>query len=128
MLELRNDVVALFSRLHPLHKTLQALAPQPEMVDALWEHPGKEQGIVTNMFPHLLFAIKRWSRPIDRIRFEHHFAQVGQRAIGLIVNLEQLIRLAKLSEQVRHIRDYFRIPDPDLLGIMPSHQFLKKLP
>ena len=57
VLELRDDVIALFAGLHPIDKILQALTAQPKTVDALGKHSGKEQSIVANVLADLAFAV-----------------------------------------------------------------------
>ena len=79
------------------------------------------------MLAHLAFAVERRRRPVDGIGLQQHFAQVGEGTVGHVMNLEQLVSLAELGQQVRHIRDHLRIADPNLLRIVAAYQFLKKL-
>jgi hypothetical protein len=65
--ELGNDVVALFSRLHPIHEIFHTIAAEPERVDAFREHTGKKQRVVADMLAYLAFAIERRRRPEHRI-------------------------------------------------------------
>ena len=65
--ELRNDVIAFFPGLHPVDKALQAIATQPEVIDALGKHAGEKEGVVADVFADLAFAIERGSWPEYRV-------------------------------------------------------------
>ena len=58
MFELRDDVIALFPRFHPVHKIFQPLPSQTKLVNALRKHPSKEKRKVANVFSHLALAIE----------------------------------------------------------------------
>src|SRR6266849_498328 len=97
------------------------------MIDALGKHSGEKQRVVANVLAHLALAVERRRRPVDGIGLQQHFAKVSKRTVSRIMNLEQLIGVAELRQQMRHISDDLRIANVDLLGIMASNQFLKKL-
>src|ERR1700693_1036191 len=67
MLELRHDVIAFLARLHPFDEILQAVAPKPEVINALGKHSREEQRVVANMLSYLAFAVKRGCGTVDRI-------------------------------------------------------------
>ena len=127
VLELGDDVVAFFAGLDPFDEIFQTLAAQPEMIDALGKHAGEKQRVVADVFAHLALAIERRRGAVDGIGFEQHLADIGQRTIGRVMNLEQLIGFAELRQQMRNIGDDLRIANADFFGVVPSHQILKQL-
>jgi len=58
VLKLRDNVITLFSSLHPLDKTLQPVTAQAKMINALGKHSGEKQSVIANMFSHLAFAVE----------------------------------------------------------------------
>ena len=58
VLELGDDVVALLPRFHPIDEILKTLAAKADMIDALREHSGEKQRVVTDVFAHLALAVK----------------------------------------------------------------------
>src|SRR5262249_27705167 len=95
--ELRNDVVTFLPGLHPVNEALQAMASQPEMIDALRKHPGEKQSVVADVLPHLPLAIEGQRRAKYWIRFHQHFADISERLPNSVVNLEELFRVAELG-------------------------------
>src|ERR1700682_4153987 len=118
MLEFGDDVIALLARFHPVDKILQTIAAQPEVINAFRKHPGEEKRVVTNMLSHLAFTVERRRGAKDRVGFREHFADVGKRLFSGIADLEQLLRLAELTQQVGNIVDDLGIANADLFSIM----------
>ena len=84
--------------------------------------PAKEQGVVADVLAHLALAIERRRGSVHGIGFEQHFAHIVQRAVGGVANLEQLLRVAKLGQQVGDIADQLRIANADLFRVVTADQ------
>ena len=115
VLELGNDVITFLSGLYPFHKIFQTLPAQPEMIDAFGEHSGEEQRVVADVFAHLALAIERRRGTVDRIGFKQHLADIRQRTVGRVVNLEELIGFAELRQQMRNVGDDLRVANANLV-------------
>ena len=77
MLELGDDVIALLAGFYPVHEILCAVAAQPEVINALRKHAGKEECVISNVLAHLEFSIEGGCRAIHRIGFDQHLADIG---------------------------------------------------
>src|SRR5436305_13151882 len=80
--ELGDNVITFLARLHPVNKALQAVAAQPEMINALREHASEEESVVADVLADLALAIERGSWPEYRVRFHQHLAHIGQWLAG----------------------------------------------
>jgi hypothetical protein len=116
VLELGNDVIAFLAGFHPVDKILNSVFAQPEVIDALRKHSGKEERVISDMLANLAFAIERGRRSVDRIRFDEHFTDVSQRPASGVADLEQLLDFAELGHQMRDIVHNLRVADTICLG------------
>src|SRR5947209_3287939 len=114
MLELRHDEIALFASADDIDEVLQAGAAQAVMVQALREHPGEEQRIITNVLAHLALVIKRRSGTVDRVGFQQHFSHIAERPSIGIPDPVQGFSLAELSQKVGDIALDLSTAQPDL--------------
>src|SRR5215472_487392 len=127
MLELRNDVIALFAGLHPVDQVLETLAAQAVLIDAFGEHACKEQRKIADVLAHLAFTIERGCWPVNRIGFQQHLAYIIERAIGSVSDFEELIGVTKFCEQMRDVADQLRITNADFFCIVSADEFNKQL-
>src|ERR1039457_5289874 len=67
LVELGDDVIALFPGPDEIDKVFQPLPPQAVMVDALGKHAGEKQSVIADMFAYLALAVKRRRRPVDGV-------------------------------------------------------------
>ena len=93
--KLGDDMVALFSRFHPIHKAFQPMAPQSKVVNALGKHSGKKQGVIPDVLTHLPLPIKRRRGSEHGIGFHQHLTHITQSAPRPIADLEQLFNIAE---------------------------------
>jgi len=126
-IELRNDVIAFFPGLHPVNKVLKAITPETKVINALREHAGEEERVIPYVFADLAFAVEGWGRPIYRVRFHQHLADVGKCAASGVTDLEQLLYVAELGHQVGDIADDLGIAKTDLFRVVPTHELHEEL-
>src|SRR5262249_29852483 len=62
-----------------------------------------------------------------RIRLDQHLANIGERLTSRVAQLEQLLRVAELSQQMSDVTNNLRIADPNFVSVMSSNQLHKKL-
>src|SRR5215472_10537269 len=125
VLELRDDVIALFTGLHPVDQALETLTAQAILNDAFREHAGEEQREISNVLAYLAFAIERWSGPVNRVRFQQHLAHIAEWTVGSVAHFEELVGVTKFREQMGDVTDQLRITNADFFRIVPADEFYK---
>ena len=88
--------------------------------------PDEEQRVVADVLAHLALAVERRRRPVNRVGFEQHLADIVERALVGIAKLKHLLDFAELRQHVDDVVLHLGIAQADVTVEVVVDQFAEQ--